>query len=131
MNCKSLLLGLALVAVACGQAPQKKSNLPVYLDDAQPLEARVEDAFSKMTLDEKIAMVHAQSKVRAPHGRVRLRGKGSALGGYAMSTITEGYLDAPVFKLVSDVAAGLGVRAFVIGGYVRDCFGSTIRSVTR
>ena len=59
MNCKSLLLGLALIAVACGQAPQKKSNLPVYLDDAQPLEARVEDAFSKMTLDEKIAMVHA------------------------------------------------------------------------
>ena len=39
-----------------------------------------------------------------------------------MSTITSGYLDAPVFKLVSDVAAGLGVRAFVIGGYVRDCF---------
>ena len=39
-----------------------------------------------------------------------------------MSTITEGYLDAPVFKLVSDVAGELGVRAFVIGGYVRDCF---------
>ena len=39
-----------------------------------------------------------------------------------MSTITEGYLDAPVFRLVSDVAADLGVRAFVIGGYVRDCF---------
>ena len=39
-----------------------------------------------------------------------------------MPTITEGYLDAPVFKLVSDVAAELGVRAFVIGGYVRDCF---------
>ena len=39
-----------------------------------------------------------------------------------MSTITSGYLDAPVFKLVSDVAAEQGVRAFVIGGYVRDCF---------
>ena len=37
-------------------------------------------------------------------------------------TITEGYLDHPVFRLVSDVAEGLGVRAFVIGGYVRDCF---------
>ena len=37
-------------------------------------------------------------------------------------TITEGYLDHPVFKLVSDTAAELGVRAFVIGGYVRDCF---------
>ncbi len=39
-----------------------------------------------------------------------------------MQTIAEGYLDAPVFRLVSRVAAGLGVRAFVIGGYVRDCF---------
>ena len=39
-----------------------------------------------------------------------------------MSTITQGYLDAPVFQLVSDVAAEEGVRAFVIGGYVRDCF---------
>ncbi len=37
-------------------------------------------------------------------------------------TITEGYLDNPVFKLVSETARELGVRAFVIGGYVRDCF---------
>lgn len=67
MNCKSLLLtGLALAAVACGQPPQKTSDIPVYLDDAQPLEARVEDAFSRLTLDEKIAMVHAQSKFSSP-----------------------------------------------------------------
>jgi len=31
-------------------------------------------------------------------------------------------LDHPVFKLVSETARELGVRAFVIGGYVRDCF---------
>ena len=37
-------------------------------------------------------------------------------------TITQGYLENPVFKLVSETAAELGVRAFVIGGYVRDCF---------
>ena len=37
-------------------------------------------------------------------------------------TITEGFLDNPVFKLVSDTAKEMGVRAFVIGGYVRDCF---------
>ena len=67
MNCKSLLLtGLALAAVACGQPQQKTSDIPVYLDDAQPLEARVEDAFSRLTLDEKIAMVHAQSKFSSP-----------------------------------------------------------------
>ena len=32
------------------------------------------------------------------------------------------FLDAPVFRLVSRVAREEGVRAFVIGGYVRDCF---------
>jgi len=37
-------------------------------------------------------------------------------------TITEGYLEHPVFRLVSETAKELGVRAFVIGGYVRDCF---------
>ena len=31
------------------------------------------------------------------------------------------YLDKPVFRLVSDLSGELGVRAFVIGGYVRDC----------
>lgn len=39
-----------------------------------------------------------------------------------MSTITQGYLDKPIFKIVSDVAEQTGVRAFVIGGFVRDCF---------
>ena len=39
-----------------------------------------------------------------------------------MSTITSGFLDRPIFKIVSDVAEETGVRAFVIGGYVRDCF---------
>lgn len=31
------------------------------------------------------------------------------------------YLDRPIFRLVGEVAAERGVRAFVIGGYVRDC----------
>ena len=38
------------------------------------------------------------------------------------ATITEGYLDSPVFGIVSKAAESPGVRAFVIGGYVRDCF---------
>lgn len=37
-------------------------------------------------------------------------------------TITQGFLDHEILGIVSDVAASLGVRAFVIGGYVRDCF---------
>lgn len=38
------------------------------------------------------------------------------------ATITQGFLDHKIFSIVSDVAQELGVRAFVIGGYVRDCF---------
>ena len=39
-----------------------------------------------------------------------------------MSTITAQFLDRPIFRVVSEVAAERGVRAFVIGGFVRDCF---------
>ena len=38
------------------------------------------------------------------------------------TTITEGFLEHKIFSIVSEVASELGVRAFVIGGYVRDCF---------
>ena len=39
-----------------------------------------------------------------------------------MSTITGEFLDRPIFRIVRDVAAEKGVRAYVIGGFVRDCF---------
>ncbi|MBQ9659980.1 MAG: HD domain-containing protein [Bacteroidales bacterium] len=39
-----------------------------------------------------------------------------------MSTITDQFLDRPIFRIVSEIAADKGVRAFVIGGFVRDCF---------
>lgn len=39
-----------------------------------------------------------------------------------MPTITSGFLDKEIFSIISDVAEDNGVRAFVIGGYVRDCF---------
>lgn len=35
---------------------------PLYLDEDQSIEIRIEDALSRMTLEEKIAMCHAQSK---------------------------------------------------------------------
>ena len=37
-------------------------------------------------------------------------------------TVTQGFLDHKIFQIISDTASSLGVRAFVIGGYVRDCF---------
>ena len=39
-----------------------------------------------------------------------------------MTRIEGSYLDHAIFKLVGNTARELGVRAFVIGGYVRDCF---------
>ena len=41
-------------------------SIPVYLDDNQPIEKRIEDALSRMTLEEKVKMVHAQSKFSSP-----------------------------------------------------------------
>ena len=35
---------------------------PIYLDDSQPIENRVEDALSRLTLKEKVDLCHAQSK---------------------------------------------------------------------
>ncbi len=41
-------------------------SVPVYLDATKPIEERVEDALKRMTLDEKIAVIHAQSKFSSP-----------------------------------------------------------------
>ena len=54
-------LVLALAARVVAQEP-----VPAYLDDNQPIEVRIEDALSRMTLKEKIDMIHAQSKFSAP-----------------------------------------------------------------
>ena len=52
----SLLCVLALAACC------PKNNTPVYLDPSKPLEERVSDALGRMTIEEKVAMTHAQSK---------------------------------------------------------------------
>ncbi|MBQ6880027.1 MAG: glycoside hydrolase family 3 C-terminal domain-containing protein [Bacteroidales bacterium] len=54
------IISLSASVASCCQAP--KSEGPVYLDDSQPIEARVEDALSRMTLEEKVKVIHAQSK---------------------------------------------------------------------
>lgn len=53
-----MLIGLAVMAKAQSQ--------PLYLDDTKPIEQRVEDALKRMTLAEKIAVIHAQSKFSSP-----------------------------------------------------------------
>lgn len=59
---KTIVLALAAIC-AIGSV---KADVPVYLDDSQPIEARVRDALSRMTVAEKIAIIHAQSKFSSP-----------------------------------------------------------------
>ncbi len=59
------LISTALIAlVAIGANAQ--STLPVYQDETKPMEARVKDALSRMTLEEKCRITYAQSKFTSP-----------------------------------------------------------------
>ena len=59
---KGLAALCASAAVACGGGAGPQGGVAVYLDESQPIERRVEDALSRMTLEEKVAILHAQSK---------------------------------------------------------------------
>ena len=60
---KNHILTLLLLGASVGSQAQ---TLPVYLDESKPLEQRIDDALARMTLDEKIAGIHAQSKFSSP-----------------------------------------------------------------
>ena len=47
-------------------ANAQAQTLPKYLDETVPVEQRIDDALARMTLDEKIAIIHAQSKFSSP-----------------------------------------------------------------
>lgn len=59
---KVLVIGVAALMAACGGQQPKQADLPDYLNPEVEVEARIDDAMSRMTLDEKIAIIHAQSK---------------------------------------------------------------------
>lgn len=42
------------------------AQTPIYQDRSKPIEQRIEDALGRMTLNEKIAVIHAQSKFSSP-----------------------------------------------------------------
>ena len=71
---KKLLVAVFLLSgshAAMAQTASQKHfsqpiSKPVYLDATKSIDQRVEDALSRMTLDEKIAVIHAQSKFSSP-----------------------------------------------------------------
>jgi beta-glucosidase len=60
------LMLIVIVLAAMTQVAYSQEKAPVYLDITKPIEQRVEDALSRMTLKEKVAMCHAQSKFSSP-----------------------------------------------------------------
>ena len=61
----SKLIISSLVILSLGSSPLR-AQFPTCLDETKGIEDRVEDALGRMTLDEKIAVIHAQSKFSAP-----------------------------------------------------------------
>ena len=59
-------LMIATVAGLVSLSPLQAQVIPVYLDETKPVEQRIDDALSRMTLEEKIAVIHAQSKFSSP-----------------------------------------------------------------
>ena len=58
-----MILRNSLVALAiAGGIVNAGAAIPVYQDESKPLGDRVEDALSRMTLQEKVNMIHAQGK---------------------------------------------------------------------
>ena len=57
----AILFGASLLAASCGQTAPKFDG-PAYLDESLPIDVRVEDALSRMTMEEKVKILHAQSK---------------------------------------------------------------------
>ena len=62
----ALISGLPAFAIALLVVPAEAQERPVYLDAAQPLEARVNDLLARLTLEEKISLVHGDTLFTTP-----------------------------------------------------------------
>ena len=59
---KRLISTIVIALMLATTTVSAQKTKPIYLDSTPPLEQRVEDALSRMTLHEKIQVIHAQSK---------------------------------------------------------------------
>ena len=59
---KKITVIALLLAAALGAQARNGSGKPAYKDASRPVEERVSDLLSRMTLEEKVAVLHAQSK---------------------------------------------------------------------
>lgn len=59
---KSVMLTIAAAFFAVAAS----ASTPDYLNPEKPIEVRVNDALNRMTTEEKVAMIHAQSKFSSP-----------------------------------------------------------------
>ena len=59
------IITASMLSLLLGGTVQAQS-LPVYLDDSKPIEDRIEDALSRIAVEEKVALIHAQSKFSSP-----------------------------------------------------------------
>jgi beta-glucosidase len=62
---KTVIISL-FTFISASYMAQTNTTLPIYLDESKPVEQRIQDALSRMTLEEKVAMLHAQSKFSSP-----------------------------------------------------------------
>lgn len=60
------VLAILAIGVATSATAQDAPRRHIYLNPDADIEERIEDALSRMTLDEKIATIHAQSKFSSP-----------------------------------------------------------------
>lgn len=56
---------VAVIVMALTTITAVAQSLPAYLDSSKPVEIRIEEALQRMTLNEKIRIIHAQSKFSA------------------------------------------------------------------
>ena len=65
---KIFLLTICFLSVQTGMVviAQDKKQKPVYLDDTQPIEVRVQDVLNRMTVEEKTRLSYAQGKFSSP-----------------------------------------------------------------